>query len=131
MFRTKGIELLDESGGTGATAEKGSRVIYNARFFLRRGDEVTFDAKTIARCGDQLATRIVEGVELIDHETEIGRRRVIAGVEKSLLGMRAGGYREVMVSSHLAYGARGLAGSIPPGSMLRIRLWLREVLPPA
>jgi hypothetical protein len=36
---------------------KGSSITYNARFFLRRGDEVTIDAKSIALYGTRLTTR--------------------------------------------------------------------------
>jgi len=45
---TKGIELLDEVVGEGPVAVIGAVVTYNARFFLRRGDEVTRDAEIIA-----------------------------------------------------------------------------------
>ena len=123
----KGIRLLRETGGIGPEAVEGSVVVYNARFFLRRGDEVTADADIVAGARDHLTTRLVDGVELIDHETELGKRRPIPGVEKSLLGMRAGGFREVLVSPHLAYGEKGVPGRIPANAMLRIMLWLRDV----
>ena len=128
-FIAKGIELLHEIEGEGRPADKGSKVTYNARFFLRRGDEVAYDKLSIAAYGEQLRTRLIDGVELIDHVTTLGKRQPIAGVEKTLLGMRTGGYREVMVSPHLAYGAAGLGDSIPPGAMLRIQLWLQAVQP--
>ena len=123
----KGISLVREIEGEGPMAERGSIVTYNARFFLRRGDEVTADDDIIAKARDRVTTRIVDGVELIDHETELGKRRPIAGLENSLLGMRAGGFREVLVSPHLAYGEQGVPGRIPANAMLRIMLWLRDV----
>ncbi|MGI9308656.1 MAG: FKBP-type peptidyl-prolyl cis-trans isomerase [Gammaproteobacteria bacterium] len=127
----KGIELLLDVPGDGPAAKKGSEVTYNARLFLRKGDEVTVDARSIALYGDQLQTRSIEGVELIDHVTTLGKRRPIAGVEKSLFGMQAGGYREVLVSPHLAYGDDGIEGLIPPEAMLKIRLWVQAVDNPA
>jgi FKBP-type peptidyl-prolyl cis-trans isomerase len=66
-------------------------------------------------------------VELIDHTTTLGKRQSIAGVEKSLYGMQAGGYREVLVSAHLGYGAVGVSDIIPPNAMLRIQLWVHAV----
>ena len=48
-------------------------------------------------------------------------------VEKTLVGMRAGGFREVLVSPHLAYRDAGVPGRIPPGALLRIRLWVRQL----
>ena len=123
----EGIRLIREIEGTGPEAVRGSTVVYNARFFLRLGDEVTADEDIISRARDHVTTRHVDGVELIDHETELGKRRPIAGVEKSLLGMRAGGFREVLLSPHLAYGKKGVPGRIPGNAMLRIMLWLRDV----
>jgi hypothetical protein len=123
----KGIELLKDIPGEGAAAEKGTVVTYNARFFLRKGDEVTRDAQSIAAYRSYLTIRTIDGVELIDHTTTLGKRQSIAGVEKSLYGMQAGGYREVLVSAHLGYGAVGVTDIIPPNAMLRIQLWVRAV----
>ena len=131
MKLTKGIELIDEIVGEGPVAGKGALVIYNARFFLRRGEEVTQDPRVISKARAHLRTRIVDGFELIDHETELGKRRTIAGVEKSLYGMKKNGYREVIVSPQLAYGVRGVADLIPANSMLRIQLWMRDVGKPS
>jgi hypothetical protein len=123
----KGIELLDERPGDGPVAAKGAVVIYNLRLFLRRGDEVTPDARSIEAYRDQLSVRRVEGVELIDHTTTLGKRRPIPGVEKTLYGMQPGGYREVRVSPHLGYGEAGLGELIPANALLRIQLWVRDV----
>lgn len=124
---TKGIKLLQDIPGEGAEAAKGTTITYNARLFLSRGEEVTPDTRSIALYGSRLDTRIVDGVQLIDHRTLLGKRRAIAGVEKSLYGMRAGGYREVQVSPHLAYGEAGVKDLIPPNAMLRIQLWVQDV----
>ncbi len=126
---TKGIELLDEDIGEGPEADTGTVLIYNARIFLRKGDEVTRDAEIISRVGDHLTTRILNGVELIDHSTELGKRRTIAGIEKTLYGMKKSGYREVIVSPHLAYGKNGIEGVIPPNALLRIQIWVQNVRP--
>lgn len=130
MKLTKGIELLDEVVGEGPEAVDGSVVVYNARLFLRRGDEVTQDAQILSRARPHLATRIVNGIELIDHVTQLGKRRTIAGVEKSLKGMRAQGYREVLVAPHLAYGQKGVPNLIAANAMLRIQLWVQGVTEP-
>ena len=123
----KGIELLEDIPGEGLPADKDTNVTYNARLFLRKGDEVTGDARSIALYGAQLDTRTINGVELIDHKLLLGKRRAIAGVEKSLYGMQPGGYREVLVSAHLAYGEAGIKDLIPPNAMLRIQLWVQDV----
>jgi len=123
----KGIELLGEVEGTGTPARKGSRVKYSARMFLRRGDEVTFDCEMISKHREYLETKIIGDLELVIHTLELGRRRVIAGVEKALYGMKKGGYREILVSPHLAYGEKGVPGKIPENALLRIKLWVKDV----
>lgn len=123
----KGIELVEDRPGRGVKAGKGARIVYNARFFLRRGDEVTNDPRSIGLYRDQLRIRRIDGVELIDHTTILGKRQPIACVEKALYGMQAGGFREILASSHLCYGGKGVDGLIPPDAMLRVRLWVQEV----
>ena len=130
MKLTNGIELLDEVPGEGPEAVIGAVVIYNARIFLRRGDEVTQDAEIISRARGSIRTRIIAGIELIDHMTKLGKRRTIAGVEKSLHGMKSKGYREVLVSPHLGYAEQGVPNLIPANAMLRIQLWVQGVSKP-
>lgn len=125
----KGIDLLDEVPGEGPAADKGAVVTYNARMYLRKGDEVTQDAEIISRARNHVKTRMVDGIELIDHVSELGRRRLIAGIEKSLYGMKKNGYREVLVSPHLAYGVKGIAGVIPANALLRIQIWVQDIRP--
>ncbi len=123
----KGIEVLEDLPGQGPVAARGSQVVYNARLFLRRGDEVTGDARSIALYGEHLKTRQLQGVELIDHTTILGKRQPIACVEKALYGMRPGGFREILASPHLCYGAKGIDGLIPSNAMLRVQLWVHDV----
>ena len=130
VYISKGIELIKDVPGEGLEAAKGCAVTYNARIFLRKGDEVTQDSQSISLYGSSLDTRMIDGVELIDHTTTLGKRQPIAGVEKSLYGMRAAGYREVFVGPHLAYGDKGIKGLIPQNAMLRIQLWVHDVQPP-
>ena len=127
MQLAKGIELINELAGSGARAARGSEVVYNARLYLRKGDEVTFDAGSIAAYGDRLETRAIDGVELIDHRITRGKRQAFAGLEKSLYGMQSGGYREVLVAPQLGYGETGIADLIPPNALLRVRIWIQAV----
>ena len=123
----KGIELIEDIPGRGAKAEKGFQIVYNARFFLRHGDEVTNDLRSIALYREHLNIRQIGSVELIDHTTILGKRQPIACVEKSLYGMQAGGFREILASPHLCYGENGIDGLIPPNAMLRVQLWVQDV----
>ena len=68
------------------------------------GDTVVFELEVSLNRGEILHQR-----GEVSHR--IGRRLLIAGVEKALEGMCAGGYRKVRVSPHLAYGEGGVAGA--------------------
>lgn len=121
------IEVIEERIAEGRAARKGSMLAYSARFFLNRGDEVTPDHESIRRYGAALSIRIVEDVALIEHQILLGKRRAIAGVERALVGMSAGSYREVLIPPQLAYGANGLGDLIPPNALLRAKLWVHVV----
>ena len=56
----------------------------------------------------------------------VGAGQVISGWEEGLLGMRAGGKRELVIPPSLAYGDRDL-GVIPPNSTLRFVVEVVEV----
>ena len=94
---------------------------------MRKGDEVTQDASIISRARAHVQIRTINDVEVIDHVTELGKRRTIPGIEKALYGMKSNGYREVLVSPHLAYREKGIPGLIPENAMLRIQLWVRDI----
>ena len=82
----------------------------------------------IERARAHVTTCAVDGVELIDHETVLGKRQTMAGIEKSLFGMRTNGYREIIVVPHLADRDAGLTGLIPPRVLIRVLLWLRAIV---
>jgi len=125
----KGIDLLEELRGDGPAATYGDVVTYCARIFLRRGEEVTRDHELISRYGSRLNTTQIDGVELVKHTTKLGRRQPIAGIEKSLYGMRKNAYREILVAPHLAYGEKGVPGLIPANALLKIKLWVEDIRP--
>jgi FKBP-type peptidyl-prolyl cis-trans isomerase (trigger factor) len=122
----RGITLLEEIDGQGPAAAKGDRVVYNMKIWLNRGDEVPLNALQSQHLPKEMI-RVVAGEKLIDHATVLGTRRVVAGVEHTLMGMKSGGYRKVRVSPHLAYRDKGLPGLIPADAVLIFELWVREI----
>jgi len=124
MKRLSGLKILDEREGEGQPAQKGDRVIYNCRIFLNKGDEVMLNAKQVDQPPKDMI-RVVEGERFVDHKTVLGSRQTIAGVEHALMGMKAGGYRKVRISPHLAYREKGFPDLIPPGAVLVVEIWLR------
>jgi FKBP-type peptidyl-prolyl cis-trans isomerase len=108
-----GVKIDDITLGTGALAERGTIVTIHYRAFLRRGEQVrsSYD----------------EGQRMRVH---LGRREVIAGLERGLLGMRVGGRRRLIVSPHLAYGRAGMPGVIPPNAVVIFEVELLDVQGP-
>ena len=126
MKQLSGITLLDEREGKGIAAHKGDRVVYNTRIFLNQGDEVPLN-RTQADHLPHSMTRLEDGVTLIDHTIVLGRRQAMAGIEHALTGMKAGGYRKVRISPHLAYRDTGIPDMIPPDAVLVCEIWLRHL----
>ena len=127
MKRISGIRLLEEKEGEGYRAQKGDCVVYNARIFLSRGKEVPLNVRQAQHLSKELL-RIQGDATFVDHTTVLGRRQSIAGIERTLMDMKAGGYRKVRIGPHLAYRDKGLSDLIPPNAVLTVEIWLREII---
>ena len=60
-------------------------------------------------------------------DVTLGQRRVIAGWEQGLQGMKAGETRRLVIPPELGYGARGAGGVIPPNATLVFEVELLEI----
>jgi FKBP-type peptidyl-prolyl cis-trans isomerase len=98
------LKVEDTAVGTGAVAERGSTVLVRWRGTLNRGDE--FGAS--------------------ESSFRIGERRVIAGLELGVVGMRVGGSRRLRVSPHLGYRDQAVPG-VPPNAVLNFEVELLDV----
>ena len=78
---------------------------------------------TVAASGDAFRSTLERG---IPDEVVLGHNPIIPGLERALLGMRAGTRAEVQVPAQLAYGSAGL-GAIPPDADLRFELRLLSI----
>ncbi|NNE86165.1 MAG: hypothetical protein HKN28_19545 [Alphaproteobacteria bacterium] len=128
MKLPSGLKIIENQEGAGPVAETGDTIVYNCQIFLNQGDEVPLNQALVERQIPEDRIRRVDGLVLIDHIVTLGKRQSIAGIEKALTGMRAGGFRKIRVSPHLAYRDVGLPGLVPPDAVLNVSLWLREVL---
>lgn len=129
MHIKSGIKLLADIPGQGALTKKGDRVLYNWRLYRNTGVEIRLNERQAVSVPTQML-RVVDGYVFVDHQTMLGKRHTMAGVEYTLYGMRPGGYRKVRISPHLAYGDYGLADLIPPHAALIVELWLRAIIAP-
>lgn len=127
MKRLGGVKLLDDREGEGQPAQKGDRVIYNVRLFLNKGEEVPLNASQAEHLPKEML-RIEGNVTFVDHQAVLGSRQTMAGIEHALMGMKAGGYRKVRISPHLAYREKGLSNLIPPQAVLTVEVWLRHII---
>lgn len=101
-----GVEYEDLEVGNGATADRGATVEVEYSLFLNRRDCVQDNQK---------------------YSFRIGERRVIAGLEYGVEGMRVGGKRRIRVAPHLAYRDGGVPDSIPANAVLEFRVSLLSV----
>lgn len=127
MKLPSGLRVLEDQEGSGPATETGHTIVYNCRIFLNQGDEVRINDNREERGIPEDRIRREDGHTFIDHISVLGKRQVIAGIEKALIGMRVGGFRKIRVSPHLAYRDRGLPEMIPPNAVLNISVWLRDI----
>jgi FKBP-type peptidyl-prolyl cis-trans isomerase len=106
----KGIKITDLDLGEGAVAEPGKRVTIHYRGYLNHGEQF----RSSYDMGEPYSFRI-------------GRREVIAGLEKGVIGMKVGGKRRLRISPHLGYADKSVPG-IPPNAVLIFEVELMEVL---
>jgi hypothetical protein len=105
-----GVKVKDIVTGTGKEILHGMTVAANVRLFLKHGTELT--------------GILMGGPRMI---IDLKRRDCIAGLRYGIEGMRVGGTRELKISPHLAYGAVGIPGHVPPNAALCAVVELLEV----
>ena len=96
-----GVEYWDIRKGTGGAAVAGMRLKVHYTGWLTNGKK--FDSSFDR--GEPFTF-------------QLGKHRVIRGLEEGLKGMRVGGIRQVRVPPEMAYGKRGSGAEIPPNSTL-------------
>ncbi len=106
-FKTKVVDLR---AGTGAEAKVGKRVSVHYTGTLEDGKK--FDS---SRDRGQ------------PFSFNLGRREVIPGWDKGLVGMKVGGHRKLIIPPEEGYGAQGAGAAIPPNATLEFDVELLAV----
>lgn len=106
---SSGLVIKDVEVGKGREALVGDKVVVHYTGKLEDG--TTFD------------TSVGRG----PFEFALGKRMVIAGWERGVVGMRVGGKRQLVVPPELGYGTRGQPPKIPPKATLHFEIELLEV----
>ena len=105
-----GLVIDDLTIGTGETAASGQHVTVHYTGWLTDGTK--FDSSRDRND---------------PFEFPLGGRRVIAGWDEGVAGMRVGGTRRLTIPPALGYGARGAGGVIPPNATLVFEVELLAV----
>jgi FKBP-type peptidyl-prolyl cis-trans isomerase len=108
-----GLQYIDHKEGTGSEALPGSTVEVHYTGWLY------VDGKR----GKQFDSSVGRG----SFSFQLGARRVIAGWEEGVAGMKVGGTRELIIPPQLGYGDREIPGVIPAGSTLNFEVELLGV----
>ena len=117
-----GLTLLTDIPGTGEPVLRQHRYRISLRMWMNKGDAVrwktAFGPVGEARLDD-------DGARLLT-EVRIDRRSLVSGLFYGVEGMRVGGTRRLEIAPHLAYGDRGVPGTIPPGAVLTAEVTILE-----
>lgn len=105
------LQIIDESVGTGATAETGDSVTVNYVGSLTDG--TVFDAS---------ANHGTAGFTF-----NLGAGQVIKGWDQGIVGMKEGGKRKLVIPAALAYGEQAIGNVIPANSTLVFEVELVKV----
>jgi len=109
-----GLQYEDTVEGSGAVATAGQRVSvhYTGWLYVDGAAGTKFDSSKDR--GQPFAF-------------PLGGRRVIAGWDEGVQGMKVGGTRRLLIPPQLGYGAGGAGGVIPPNATLLFEVELLAV----
>jgi peptidylprolyl isomerase len=105
MTTTSGLQIIDNTVGTGAAPKPGQICVMHYTGWLYEG----------GKKGKKFDSSVDRNEPF---EFPIGLRKVIAGWDEGVATMKVGGKRTLIIPPELGYGARGAGGVIPPNATL-------------
>ncbi len=109
-----GLQFIDTTEGSGATATKGQSVTVHYTGWLYNNDTQGAKFDSSKDRNDPFVFSLGAGM-------------VIRGWDEGVAGMKVGGTRTLIIPSALGYGARGAGGVIPPNATLKFDVELLGV----
>lgn len=109
-----GLTLLLDVPGNGPTVRRQHNYMVRLRLWLHRGDPVRWQMPS----GPVGVGRLEDDGETLITEMRIDRHSLANGLFYGIDGMRVGGTRRLEIAPHLAYGERGIPGTIPENALI-------------
>jgi hypothetical protein len=120
-----GLTLLADVPGAGEPVRRQERYLVRLRLWLHKGDPVRWRLAA----GPVGVGRLEDEGETLVTEMRIDRHALIPGLFYGIDGMCVGGTRRLEIGPHLAYGERGLPGTIPANAVLVAEVTILEARP--
>jgi peptidylprolyl isomerase len=114
MTTSSGLQIIDNTVGTGASPQPGQICVMHYTGWLYEG----------GKKGKKFDSSVDRNEPF---EFPIGQKRVIAGWDEGVASMHVGGKRTLIIPPALGYGARGAGGVIPPNATLMFDVELLAV----
>ena len=122
-----GLTLLADVPGAGEPVRRLQRYLIRLRMWLHKGEAVRWQNAP----GPVGIARLHDHGETLVTEIRIDRRSLVAGLFYGVEDMRVGGTRRLEIAPHLAYGDRGVPGTIPANALLVAEVTILESRAPA
>ncbi len=114
MTTQSGLQIIDDTVGTGASPKTGQRcVMHYTGWLYEEGAK-----------GKKFDSSLDRGQPF---QFTIGVGQVIGGWDEGVATMQVGGKRTLIIPPKLGYGARGAGGAIPPNATLLFEVELLDV----
>jgi FKBP-type peptidyl-prolyl cis-trans isomerase FkpA len=117
MDNITSLQITDGAVGSGAVAATGKEVSVHYTGWL-------YDPKAADKHGKKFDSSRDRNEPF---SFTLGARKVIAGWDMGVAGMKVGGKRTLVIPSDLGYGSRGAGGAIPPNATLVFDVELLDV----
>jgi hypothetical protein len=113
-----GLTLLLDIPGEGPPVRRLGQYDMRIRIWLHRGEPVRWTAAG----GVVGASWLEDDGETLYTRHRLDRHSFATGFVYGMTGMRVGGLRRFEIAPHLAYGAHGVPGIIPPHALLKVEI---------